>query len=603
MAEAVKTLPPRSEVPTEYKWNAESVYASPQDWEAAFQKVMADLPKLESFKGRLGESPAALAEAFDFMQDFMTRALTVYIYAYMSMASDTTDQAAAAMAGRAGAIAGQAQAATAFLDPELLAIGRDRLDSWIRGEPRLAYLAHYVDDLFRQQAHVRSAEVEEVLGSVAEPFNAIRQTMEMLVNADLRFAPAVDSQGNEHTVAQSTYNDLKQHPDRALRRSAYASYSDGYLAMQNTLASNLSAVIKKDVFFARARHYESALDAALFAHNIPPSVYHNLIATCRKHLPVWHRYWDVRRRALKLDEILPYDIWAPISPHPPEVPFETAIDWICEGLAPLGEEYVNTLRRGCLELRWVDRYPNVGKREGAFSYGSPSTYPFIHMHYTDRVGSMSVLAHELGHSMHSFYTRRSQPQVYTEYSLFVGEVASNFNQAMVRDHLLKTNPDPAFQIALIDEAMGNLHRYFFIMPILAQFELETHRRAEQGEALTATVMNELMADLFAEGYGNTMQFERERVGITWAEFSHLYMNFYVFQYATGISAAHALANNILAGEPGAAERYLDMLNKGGHGYPIDLLNGAGVDMSTPEAVEETFRVLEGYVDRLAKLAG
>ncbi len=272
-------------------------------------------------------------------------------------------------------------------------------------------------------------------------------------------------------------------------------------------------------------------------------------------------------------------------------------------MQPLGDDYVSILRQGALHDRWIDVYPNQGKRQGAFSFGWQGTYPFIMTSYHDDLKAMSTVAHELGHSMHSYFTWQHQPFVYANYSLFVAEVASNFNQAMVRAHLRQAQPDPDFQIALIEEAMNNFHRYFFIMPTLAQFELEVHTRIEQGEPLTADDMNTLMADLFAEGYGSEMAFDRDQVGITWAQFGHLFSNYYVFQYATGISAAHALANRILAGEPGAAANYRQFLNAGGSLYPMDALKLAGVDMTTPEAVEATFKVLGDMVDQLEKLVG
>jgi oligoendopeptidase F len=285
----------------------------------------------------------------------------------------------------------------------------------------------------------------------------------------------------------------------------------------------------------------------------------------------------------------------------PRIEYRQALELIAEGLAPLGSEYVSVLRRGCLSDRWVDVYPNQGKTAGAFSSGSYGTYPFICMSFTDDVNSLSTLAHELGHSMHSYLTWQHQPFIYSNYSLFVAEVASNFHQAMVRAYLLRTNTDHSFQTALLEEAMSNFHRYFFIMPTLARFELEVHQRVERGEGLTADAMIGLMANLFAEGYGGEMHIDRERIGITWATFSHLYYDYYVFKYATGISAAHALSNRILTGVPGAVQDYLRFLSAGASVYPIDALKIAGVDLSTPKAVEETFGVLAGYVDRLETL--
>ena len=299
-----------------------------------------------------------------------------------------------------------------------------------------------------------------------------------------------------------------------------------------------------------------------------------------------------------------YDIKAPLTDDTIEVPYRQAVDWICEGMAPLGEEYVSILRRGALEERWVDIYPNKGKRLGAFSYGGPGTHPFIMMSYNDDIFSLSTLAHELGHSLHSYHSWRTQPIIYGRYTLFAAEVASNFNQAMVRDYLLRTHPERAFQVAVIEEAMSNFHRYFFIMPTLARFELELHERAERGQPLTADSFNGLMADLFAEGYGSDLEMDRLRTGSTWAQFStHLYSNFYVYQYATGIAGAHALAHGILDKQEGAVDRYLGFLRAGGLRYPLEALAAAGVDLRSPEPVEIAFGILAEYVERLEKLVG
>jgi oligoendopeptidase F len=302
-----------------------------------------------------------------------------------------------------------------------------------------------------------------------------------------------------------------------------------------------------------------------------------------------------------VEELNTYDIWAPLTKSKPQVTYPQVVGFIAEGMAPLGKDYVNVLRNGCLRERWVDYSPCRGKTAGAFSAGTYGTYPFFCMSFTDDVNSLSTLAHELGHSMHSYLTWKTQPFVYSNYSLFVAEVASNFHQAMVRAHLLKTQTDPGFQVALLQEAMSNFHRYFFIMPTLARFELEIHRRVERGEGLTADIMINLMADLFAEGYGGEMHIDKERVGITWAAFGHLYYDYYVYQYATGISAAHALSSRILNGVPGAAQDYLKFLSAGSSVYPLDALKMAGVDLRTPQAVEDTFAVLGSYVDRLEKL--
>jgi oligoendopeptidase F len=296
-----------------------------------------------------------------------------------------------------------------------------------------------------------------------------------------------------------------------------------------------------------------------------------------------------------------YDIKAPLVTSSPIIPYKQAIDWICEGMSPLGKDYVEIIRHGAFEDRWVDRARNRGKRQGAFSSGVYDTHPFIMMSYADDVFSMSTLAHELGHSMHTYYATHQQPFIYSHYSLFVAEVASNFHQAMVRDYLFETKHDPAFQLALIEEAMSNFHRYFFIMPTLARWELEVHQRAESRKPLTADIMSEICAEYFMEGYGEEVTFEKNRIGITWAQFQHMYMNFYVYQYATGISAAHALAKGIKEGSQVDVDRYLAFLGAGGSVYPLEALKTAGVDMNEPEPVENAFEVMAGYVDRLETL--
>jgi oligoendopeptidase F len=367
------------------------------------------------------------------------------------------------------------------------------------------------------------------------------------------------------------------------------------------MANNLAASIQQNVFMMQARRHQSTLGASLFENNIPVEVFHNLIETFKRNLPTWHRYWAVRRKALGVDELQPYDIWAPIATQNPTISFEQAVEWICAGLKPMGEDYTKTVRKGCLEERWIDVYPNQGKSSAQFSSGFPGTHPFIVINYDDTIFSLSTMAHELGHSMHSYLTWENQPIIYSQYSLFAAEVASNFHQAMVRAHLLNTSNDPQFQIKVIEEAMSNFHRYFFIMPTLARFELEMHEKTERGEGLTAEDMINRMAELFAEGYGEAVHVDHDRVGITWATFSHLYADYYVYQYATGISAANALASRILRGEPGAVERHLEFLKTGSALYPLDALKLAGVDLTTPQPVEEAFAVLAGLVDRLEKL--
>jgi oligoendopeptidase F len=597
-------IPPRSAVAPENTWNAESVFETRDAWKQAYEAASASLPgELARFAGHLGDNPAVFADWFEALDEMYARVGHILFYALMSQACETTDPEANAMSGQASGLMGKFRAAAAFAEPELLALGEDKLRQWVASEPRLAIYEHYVDDLFRRQQHVRSAEVEELLGLVGDTFSQIENTTETLTASEIQFRPATSGSGEEVPVGQSNFMALYGSPDRDLRRSAWESFADGYLLLKNTLSSNYAASVKRDIFLARARRFDTALEASLFENNVPVEVFHNLVNTFRSHIPTWHRYWRVRRKALGVETLAPYDIWAPIAKGKHAVSYAQAVDWISMGLKPLGAEYVGAMRNGCLEERWVDLYPNQGKRQGAFSFGWRGTHPFIMMSSHDDLGSMSTLAHELGHSMHSYLTWENQPAVYSDYTLFVAEVASNFNQAMTRAYLRDAQPDADFQIALIEEAMQNFHRYFFIMPTLARFEYEIHTRIEQGQGVTAEDMIAFMADLFAEGYGDAMQYDRDQVGITWAQFGHLFSNYYVFQYATGIAAAHALAAPILAGKPGAAESYVKFLSAGGSLYPLDALKLAGVDMTTPAAVEAAFQVLDDMVTQLETLVG
>lgn len=595
------TVPARAEVPIESTWNHESVFPSFDAWRDEYQDAVAALGDIAPFQGTLAQSPARLAEWFDVQSTLARRVWTLYMYPVMWQACDGNNEAIKGMVGQAQGLAGQFMAAVAFAEPEMLAMDEATLLSWLQRDDLSLYQQH-IDDLLRKKQHVLSAEVEAVLGLLSDPLGRIESIRSALNDMDLSFEAAVDSAGAPQPLVQSTINNLLADSDREARKNAWRNYADSYLKFNNTLATTYLASVKSNVVRARLRGYESVLQAKLSPSNIPVEVFHNLIDTYKQHIPTWHRYWDVRRRALGYDTIHPWDIWAPLTANDPALSFPEAVDMIAEGMAPLGADYVDIMRRGCLEERWVDYAINEGKSEGAFSFGAYDSMPFIMMSFDGNLSSMSTLAHELGHSMHSYYTRETQPFVYSNYSMFAAEVASNFNQALVRAHLFARHDDRAFQLALIQEAMDNIHRYFFIMPTLARFELEVHTRMENDEPLTPEMLNQIMSDFYAEGYGKTMSDDPQRTGITWAQFGHLYEAYYTFQYATGISAAHALANAILAGDdPDTVTRYRAFLRAGGSDYPIPALQAAGVDMSTPLAVEETFAVLEGLVDRLEGL--
>jgi len=588
-----------------FTWNSESVFPEEAGWEEAVQAILSRIPDLEEFKGHLGDSPDSLADWFEVSERARRLMAKVIVYSTMAYSVDVGDQAAAARVDRSRSVAAQLGAAAAFAVPEMLSIGLPKLRDWVKSSPRLSHLGHYLDRLEKLQKRIRSAEVEELLTQVTDPLATALSVHSVLANTDLKFAPAVGADGQLHEVAQGTIAALLTNADREVRRTAFESYADEHLRMQHAMAASLAGAVKRDVFFARARGHASSLEAALEPGFIPVEVFHNVIKTFRDNVGTWHRYWRIRRRMLGLEVLKPYDLRAQLGASALQVPYAEAVEWISQGVAPLGDEYVAIMRKGALEDRWVDIYPNKGKRMGAFSSGAMDTKPFIFMSYNDDIFSMSTLAHELGHSMHSYHAWHSQPYVYANYGLFQAEVASNMHQALTRRHLLATKTDPAFQIAVIEEAMSNFYRYFFIMPSLARLELEIHEQVERGGAITAGYLNKLMADLLIEVYGSEVEIserDRDRIGSTWAQFhTHLYSNFYVYQYATGIAAADHLVQRVAAGDRKAVDSYLAFLKSASSMYPLEGLRMAGVDMTSPEPVEAAFATLASMVDRLEAL--
>lgn len=593
----------RNEVPEDLTWDASSVFPSNEAWEAETVKVTEDFATLEKYSGKLGESGGTLLQALTDRDDLGLRAYKLYQYAGMFHFGDMNDQEAIARFGKAVGIMGRYFAAAAFYEPEILALDSSRLQTLREEAPGLSTYDHYFDQLARKREHIRSAEVEELLANSMELANMGERIHGALADSDLKFGKIPSPDGGDVELGQGNIETLIRNRDRDVRKAAWEAQADGYISMKNTFAAALNAGIKRDVFFARARKYNSSLEAALGSTNIPVDVFHTTIDTFKKMLPLWHRYWEIKRRGLGVDKLHGYDIDVPLIRSQRKIPYSEGMEMVVNGLAPLGEEYAVPMKRGLYEERWVDSVPNEGKAGGAFSGGVPGTHPFLLLSYDDTLENVSTLAHEMGHSMHSYFAWQTQPPVYAGYSMFVAETASNFNQALMRADLLSKKPDTDFELEILAEAMSNFHRYLFIMPTLARFELECHEREERGDGLTADGMSSLMADLYREAYGPAVEVDDARVGITWAEFPHLFGNFYVFQYTTGISAANALADGILKEGKPAVERYLNFLKAGDALYPIDALKLAGIDMTTPQPLERAFGILERMINRLDELVG
>lgn len=598
-------LPKRADVPKQHTWDLEALFKSDAEWDAESKRIDAALPKLQAFAGKLGASPARLLAFMRLFETVAPRVNHIYTYASLHSDADTTNQAFSAMAGRASGLYARFSQAIAFFQPELLAIKPAALKRMLGVNKALARYAQFFDNVQRMRPHVRSSEVEQVMALGREAMNAPDRAYGMLADADLKYAPARGANGKAVALGSGNFDSTQSSTDRVLRKNAWVSYNDAFLSMKNTLTEIMAAKVKNTVFQARVRAYPDSLTFGLLPNAIPNAVYHNVIEACNRNQGVWHRFWEAKRRLLRLKRMEGCDVFAPLA-APVKVSWPQACEWLVEGLHPLGDDYAESVRKGVVNDRWVDWRPNIGKRGGAYSAGGYGTRPYILMSYhDDGLQGLSTLAHEVGHSMHTLLSCKHQPFVYSDYSLFVAEVASNFNQALVRAHLLNTERarrDKRFQIGIIEEAMYNFHRYFFVMPILSQFELWMHTQVEQGESLTADAMNDALADLFAKGYGPAWKIDRAREGISWAQYPHFYADFYVYQYASGIAAANALAAGVLDDKSGAAaKRYLAFLSSGSAVYPLDALKLAGIDMSTQEPMDRAFKVLEGFVERLESM--
>ncbi|OPX04461.1 oligoendopeptidase F [Geobacillus proteiniphilus] len=597
---AKKSLPLRSEIPVEETWRLEDIFPTDDAWEEEFKQVKAMIPKLGEYKGRLGESPEVLYEALQYQDEVSMRLGKLYTYAHMRYDQDTTNSFYQGLDARAKSLYSEASSAMAFIVPEILAINEAVLRSFLEQYEPLRLYAHALDEITRQRPHVLSAEEEAILAQAAEVMQATSDTFSALNNADLTFPTIIDENGEEVEVTHGRFIRFLESTDRRVRRDAFYAVYHTYEKFQNTFANTLAGTVKKDNFFARIRRYSSAREAALDANNIPESVYDNLIATIHEHLPLLHRYVRLRKRVLGLDELHMYDLYTPlVQDVKMEVTYDEAKQYMLEGLAPLGEEYVAIVKEG-LDNRWVDVRENKGKRSGAYSSGAYGTHPYILLNWQDNVNNLFTLVHEFGHSVHSYYTRKTQPYPYAHYSIFVAEVASTCNEALLNDYLLKTIDDEKKRLYLLNHYLEGFRGTVFRQTMFAEFEHLIHLKAQQGEALTAEMLTALYYDLNKTYFGDDIVVDKE-IGLEWARIPHFYYNYYVYQYATGFSAAIALSKQILEeGEP-AVTRYIDFLKAGSSDYPIEVLKKAGVDMTSAEPIRQACQVFAEKLEEMERL--
>jgi oligoendopeptidase F len=560
------------------------------------------LPTLAGYQGRLGESAQALLEGLRARDAAAEPLGRIVVYANMRQHEDTANSAYQALADRATTLATQFGAATSFFAPEILAISDERLKAFLASEPGLAVYEHALNEVVRERAHVLSAELEALLAQAGELADAPQRIFGMLNNADLKFPAIKDDQGRDVQLTHGNYVPLfLESRNREVRQAAWTAMHTSYDKLRNTLAATLAANVKRDIFTARARHYGSALAASLSPNNIPTSVYDTLIETVHANLPVLQRYLQVRKRVLGLDEMHMWDLYVPIVAEVDyKVAYEEARQTVARALAPLGEQYLSVLR-DAFARRWIDVLENEGKRSGAYSWGSYGTHPYVLLNYQGKMNDMFTLAHEMGHAMHSHFTWSTQPFIYGDYTTFVAEVASTLNEALLTQYLLRTTQDRALRLYIINHYLDGIRGTLFRQTLFAEFEREIHARAEAGEALTPELLTQLYKRLNDQYYGPAARVD-DLIAIEWARIPHFYSSFYVYQYATGISASAALAQQILAEGQPAVERYLRFLSSGSSDYSIALLRNAGVDMSTATPVQQAIDAFGYYVDELEQLA-
>ncbi|MCS6880948.1 MAG: oligoendopeptidase F [Oscillochloridaceae bacterium] len=600
MTTATQKVPTRAEAPVEFTWDLSVVFPDVAAWEQELAAVEEQANQLAALQGSLGQGPEHLARVLALRDEVGQRLYALYIYASHRKDTDATDPVGQALQERAGSFAARVAAAMAFIEPEILAVPEATLDQWLRETPALQLYRYELEKLNRRRAHVRSAEVEHVLAQFSDITRAPYETFEMLIDSDLTFPSITDEQGNPVQLSHARYRRFIESPDRRVRRDAFKGYFGAFRPFRNTIATTLGAAIRTHVIEARLRNYASALEAALAPNEIPLEVYHNLIATVEANLATNYRYMEVRKRLMGLDELRVYDLYAqPVPDVAITVPYPEATALMEAAFAPLGPEYAEALRQA-FSSRWIDVYENVGKRSGAYSGGAYSTPPYILLNYQDQLDDAFTLAHELGHSMHSYFTRKSQPFVYGNYTIFVAEVASTLNEALLTDYLLRHRDDEALRRRLLVQQIEDIRRTIIRQTMFASFELTMHELVEAGEPLTTETLTARYYDLVAKYHGPTVVLDDE-IGFEWARIPHFYYNFYVYQYATGLSAALALSRQIIAEGQPAVERYITFLRSGSSRPSIDLLRDAGVDMTTPAPVQAAMDTYAQLIDALERL--
>ncbi len=594
---ATKKLLPRSKVKPEDTWDLASLFASDKAWETAFTKWQKQIKKYATFCGTLGDSPEQLAKCLKFDSKLDREGERIGTYAFLKTAGDAGDSSYQRMIGRFENAASQAAQAASFIRPEILSLSATKLKKYLASKP-LAHFQLALERLVRYKPHTLTDGEEKLLAMQSEMSGAAQQAFSQLTDVDLKFGDMKNEKGQTIELGHSSYSAFLNSPKRAVRKQAFHQYHQQYSAHENTLAATLAGSIQRDIYYARARNFPSAREASLFADNVPVSVYDNLIKAVHSKLPAVHRYLDIRRRKMKLKTIHQYDTYVPIlSELNVRTTWDKAVKQVVEALAPLGDEYCKVLDKG-LRGRWCDRFPNQGKRSGAFSCGTFDGDPYILMNYQpDVLNHVFTLAHEAGHSMHSYYSAGKQSYEYYDYTIFVAEVASTFNEELLGKYLFDRAKSDKERAYLVNRAIDDVRGTIIRQTMFAEFEKITHALAESGEPLTVDCLKQEYHKLLEIYFGPDFVLDPE-LDLECLRIPHFYSAFYVYKYATGMSAAIALSQRVLHGGQAEVDAYLSFLQGGCSKYPLDLLRDAGVDMENPKPVITALEHFETLVDQL-----
>ena len=589
----------RAETPEIYKWDLQIIYPDSTAWELDFKKIDSLTEAVQKFKGRLTLSPAELKNALDGQTVLELLIEKLYVYAHHLSDEDTRDSTNLGRVGRIASKASEVGAQLSWIDPELLEAPVEKLKKF-ENDPVLKLYARKLEHLVRSKPHQRSAEVEEILSLASEPLGAGHKAFSLLESADMKVPSVFDAQGNEHEINHGTYGTLLESDDRILRKNAFETYLGAYGQYQNTFAATLESHVKKQIFYAKARRFPSAMEASLFSDVIPSQVYHGLIDTVHAHLPLLHRWVKLKKQMLKIDDFSLYDLFVPmVKPAKVEITYEEATELVIAGSKPLGETYVEALKKAFGE-RWIDVYYTTGKRGGAYSGGMYLTHPYVLLNHKDNLNSTFTLAHELGHSMHSYFSRKHQPYQTASYPIFLAEVASTTNEMLLQFHLYDQAKTKEMKLYLLDHLFTQFRGTLYRQVQFAEFERDIHAMAEKGVSLTSEELSNHYLNLNVKYYGPEM-IQNEKTRFEWSRIPHFYYNFYVYKYSTSFAAAQYFARKIYDGDTEIREKYLKFLQSGSSRDPLETMIEAGVDLRDSKPIEAAFKVFEDGLNEFERL--